>query len=471
MALITKKVEIKVVYSTIEHYENLGYEIIKKKDKKGILRIPSDFKILARIEDLTNNSSVKVDVECDGCGCKLEGIKWQDYKKCVKEDGKYYCKSCASKLYGANNARKAKLRNSKSFFQWCIENNRKDILDRWDYKLNTFIPDEISYGSIKKYYFKCPRNIHESELKNINSFVVGHEGSMCCKKCNSFAQWGIDNLGEDFLEKYWDYEKNTINPWEIERCCHNKIWIKCQKKEYHGSNKMYVNNFTIQNQRCPICNGLKVHKYDSLGWLYSEVFEIWSDKNEKTPYEYTTNSGKKVWWKCKNNKHKDYFRKISESMEANLNCPECIRERDESFLQEKVRLYLNQLKYIVLHERNCSIIPVNPKTRGTNNTMPFDNEVVELKLIIEVHGVQHYEITGFHKLHSERNNTTPEYELHKQQLYDRYKRIHAKSKGYEYLEIPYTSEKNNEYKKLIYDKIEQILNNQILNIDKIKTAI
>lgn len=134
----------------------------------------------------------------------------------------------------------------------------------------------------------------------------------------------------------------------------------------------------------------------------------------------------------------------------------CVSERDESFLQEKIRTYLEFLKYIVLHEHNCTIIPKNPKSKA-NNTLPFDNEIKELKLIIEVNGIQHYEVNGFHILGAKHNNTTPEYELHYQQLKDRYKRMYAKSKGYNYLEIPYwTDDENETWRKLINNKILKI---------------
>ena len=50
-----------------------------------------------------------------------------------------------------------------------------------------------------------------------------------------------------------------------------------------------------------------------------------------------------------------------------------------------------------------------------------------------------------------------EEEFHKRKLYDRYKRIFAKSQGYYYLEIPYwTDDKNETWKKLINDKINEI---------------
>jgi hypothetical protein len=101
-----------------------------------------------------------------------------------------------------------------------------------------------------------------------------------------------------------------------------------------------------------------------------------------------------------------------------------------------------------LHEHNCNIIPINPKT---NYPLPYDNEIVELKLIIEVHGSQHYyKPTGTH--------FNKNFDLHKQKLYDRYKRIYAKSRGYYYLEIPFwTNDKKENWKKLINKKINEIL--------------
>ena len=34
----------------------------------------------------------------------------------------------------------ANKKNKKSFYDWCVENNREDILDRWDYELNDCSP-------------------------------------------------------------------------------------------------------------------------------------------------------------------------------------------------------------------------------------------------------------------------------------------------------------------------------------------
>ena len=369
---------------------------------------------------------------------------------------------------------------NKSFYDRCYENLNKieanEIINRWDIELNKVKPEDVSYSSHKKYYFRCPKRLHESELKNINSFTnpkkYNRKSNLGCNKCNSIAQYLEDTYGQDGLEKYWS-NKNTINPWELSKNNNKKIWIKCQKKDYHEDYLVTCGHFVTSKSRCPFCshaNG-KVHPLDSLGQYiidnYGQEFldKIWSDKNKKSPYKYSSYSSQEVWWKCSDEKHKDYKRIISGSTIHKFRCPECSQERDESFLQEGVRKYLENLNYTILHEHYCTIIPKNPKTKYP---LPFDNEIINLNLIIEIHGIQHYQITNFHKLHAKHSNTTPEQEFHYQKLKDRYKKFIAHIYGYEYLEIPYwTDDENETWKKLIDDKINKIITDKNSNLNEV----
>ena len=45
----------------------------------------------------------------------------------------------------------------KSFFSWCDENNRKDLLEEWDYKENELQPTEYPSGSNQKVKWKCSK--------------------------------------------------------------------------------------------------------------------------------------------------------------------------------------------------------------------------------------------------------------------------------------------------------------------------
>ena len=355
-----------------------------------------------------------------------------------------------------------KPKEDMSFYDFCVQNNRQDILNRISDKTTIDIKEVCCYSQ-NTIWLKCPNCIHEDqEFRIVN--ISKHLDSKCnCVKCNSIAQKLIDLYGDNALELYWDYNKNILNPWEINYgSIQTKVWIKCQEKDYHGSYEVICSNLS-KGYKCPYCinHHGKVHLLDSLGTLYPQVIPIWSDKNKKSPFEYAPMSNQKVWWKCADNKHKDYYRDISASNACEFRCSECTNERQESLLQEKVRTYItDQLGYKLNHEYNCTLIPQNPKMKNKNGRFPFDNEIIDLKLIIEVNGEQHYN-TRIFKTTWKHKNLTPEEQLHKQKLHDRYKRFTAHCNGYYYVEIPYwTDDKKEDWKKLIDNKIEEILANK-----------
>lgn len=248
MGLISKTVKTKWVACNTQYYINKGYKYTKQYD---------EFEV--KVEDLSNGSNVYIEVQCDICGV-IKKITWQNYKKYVKEDGEYHCKRCVKER--VKNTIKTKLINSKSFYDWCIEHNRLDILNRWNYELNGCSPKDVLFGTAKKYYFKCPKGIHPSELKHIVSFTSGQEGSIECIACNSIGQYLLDTYGQDALEKYWDYEKNNklgLDPFEINKGSHKKIWIKCQDVLFHDSYFVQCNDF-VRGNRCPQCKKSKGEK-------------------------------------------------------------------------------------------------------------------------------------------------------------------------------------------------------------------
>ena len=455
--LISKTVKVKWHPNNKKHYESLGYKWLGKGE---------EFEV--KIEHLMKGSGIEIICSCDNCGEELIKSYINYNKEIDKNCGKIYCKSCGIKLVACPTINKNKIKNgeSKSFYDWCIENNRQDILDRWDYELNGCSPKDIRYNSNKKYWFKCNKHPeHKSESKRVVNFVKGEEGVMDCKQCNSIAQYILDNFPNKDLYDVWDKERNeNLDPWDIPKGSKVKVWIKCQDKDYHGSYEIRCFVFS-KGSRCTYCVGKKVHRLDSMGQYiidkYGEelLWKIWSDKNEISPFEVSIYSHKKVWWNCPDDKHESFERSCAKSVKYEFRCPECSKEREESMIEEKTRLYLEELGYKVLTEHNCTIRPTNPKTK---QPLPFDNEIIlenGKHLIIEVHGGQHYDHIFFMTT-KKITKEEAEKELHYQQVKDRYKRIKCIQSGYEYLEIPYWAFDNNDtYKKLIDDKIEGILMN------------
>ena len=138
-----------------------------------------------------------------------------------------------------------------SFGKWC-EENKPDILDLWDYDKNKISPYAILRASNKKYYFKCDRMLHESHLQTICNLTIEH-ASVCCPKCNSIGQWIIDNIGEDYLYALWDFDKNTMSPFDVTYGASRlKVFIKCLDNPEHGSYPIAPCNFVL-GRGCPDC--------------------------------------------------------------------------------------------------------------------------------------------------------------------------------------------------------------------------
>ena len=216
-----------------------------------------------------------------------------------------------------------------NFKQWCIDNNRFDILSRWDYDLNQSNPEDFESRSNKKFWFKCPNNKHESELKNIQFLTVGKQVNLPCSKCESFAQDIINSHSEEYLYALWN-KNNKKTPWEIKKGSTYKATFNCENGHIYDRT---IQNF-YRNKGCPYCTGAILTKETSLGVKHPEVFDIWSEDNNETPYDYKPNSTKIIKWKCSTGKHSDYKRSISQSTRCKFRCPECSKENQSLFRLE-----------------------------------------------------------------------------------------------------------------------------------------
>ena len=212
----------------------------------------------------------------------------------------------------------------KSFYDWCVENNRMDLNNRFDEKRNGCTTKDVGYKSNLKWWFKCPRELHECE-QYVMSFITRDPGRiLLCRKCNSVAQVVIDRFGEDYLWSHW-HNSNSLNPWDISAGSNRiQVIIQCDLKDYHVYTQ--VASSFAKGIGCPYCINRKVHANDSFAVMNPAIITRWSDKNLKSPFEYSPHSEDKVWFKCPLGVHDDYLQRISNAAIYGFRCPECSRE-------------------------------------------------------------------------------------------------------------------------------------------------
>ena len=287
---------------------------------------------------------------------------------------------------------------------------------------------------------KCPYCGKEYDVRS-DGFDEGNKCINCCNNYeNSFAHYIQQELKEP-LNKYWDWEKNTLNPYLIYKQSVKIVYIKCIENNQHGSYKTICGNFYL-GRRCSYCNPFashKVHPKDSFGNLYPEKAKYWSPNNDKSPYEVTPKSHKRYKFICENC-GKEFERSLENLNRADTGvfCREC----NSSQLEIKTKNILE--KYNIKYN---SQVEYNGLIGLGGRNLSYDFYLPDYNLLIECQGVQHesWQKTWMTKKKFER-----------QLEHDKRKRKYALENNIRLLEIWYYD----------IDNIEEILIKKLNKINK-----
>ena len=192
-----------------------------------------------------------------------------------------------------------------------IANLRPDLLSEWDYKNNGKItPDLVTIGSKLEYAWICP---------------ICHETYYCSPKnkckgasCPKHRKVRVLNFASEYpdLLKFWDFEKNKENPYEV-YCKSTKIfnWV-CDKGHKYTSS---IAN-RVRGKHCPICTGKRILAgFNDLLSQNPELAKEWDyDLNTLTPKEIHFRSQTPVHWICNKCGHRWKSKVINRK-----ECPNC----------------------------------------------------------------------------------------------------------------------------------------------------
>lgn len=141
------------------------------------------------------------------------------------------------------------------------------------------------------------------------------------------------------LEKF-----NTCNPYTIQNI---KLWCKLNNKLFELISDTYLGNseklqwkclkdscgeiFNMpwadiyKGHGCGVCHGFQVGLSNCLATLNPELAKEWHpiENGDLTPYDVTYSSGKKVWWKCKDNPKHEWNVSIHSRNKSDSGCPYC----------------------------------------------------------------------------------------------------------------------------------------------------
>lgn len=178
----------------------------------------------------------------------------------------WICKKCGKVFqrvwYAVKNQNQINCLYCKNQQSILMHKSMVDSIEGYEYINSYFKGDRLPSNKISK---KLTLEIKHKYCDNVifirsTSFINDNQrcGKCCQKYENSFAYHIEVELGEP-LDKYWDFEKNTVNPYHIWKSGTEYVCIKCTETEYHESYEIKCNNF-YTGYRCPVCSSSKGEK-------------------------------------------------------------------------------------------------------------------------------------------------------------------------------------------------------------------
>jgi len=194
--------------------------------------------------------------------------------------------------------------------------------------------------------------------------------------------------------KEWDYTKNHDNGLDPNTLSEGSgivaHWI-CPKKCPQGCPHEYpqtMNNKFISDQGCPFCapsppSVCCIHV--SLEYTHPELAKEWHpDKNESLKLSAVSHgSEKEVWWSCRYNPSHEWKTCIRARTHGNNGCPYCKHKTEKELLECLRKRFPN---YTITPQKRFKWC----RSKTTKKELRFDFYIVELNLIIELDGEQHF---------------------------------------------------------------------------------
>ncbi len=125
-----------------------------------------------------------------------------------------------------------------------------DVLDQWDYQKNDIKPEEVSYGSSKKVWWKCKAG--HSYQQSINRKISRKTGCPICS--GHITVPGVNDFAKAYpkLAEEWHHSKNNgLLPSQISKKNGRKVWWLCK---YGHEWQATPRDRVLDNTGCPYCS-------------------------------------------------------------------------------------------------------------------------------------------------------------------------------------------------------------------------
>ena len=204
----------------------------------------------------------------------------------------------------------------------CLATLRPDLAKQWHPSKNgKLTPYDVTTGTAKKVWWKCPQGIDHEWISPVNNRSYGY-GCPICSGRNVVDATSLLTLNPE-LAKEWHPSKNgELTPSDVTVSSHLKVWWTCDK----GADHEWVDSIAHRSdgRGCSVCSGMRVVLSNCLATLHPELIKEWhpTKNGSLTPYDVVEFTNRKIWWIC--DKGEDHvYQSAVHSRSNGIGCPVC----------------------------------------------------------------------------------------------------------------------------------------------------
>ena len=215
-----------------------------------------------------------------------------------------------------------------------------DLAKQWHPTKNgDLTPDQVTKGSKKKVWWKCPiADDHEWQAAIGSRALNGRGCPFCAGVCASSTN-SVEALYPDIAKEWHPTKNGDLQPSDVTKASTKQVWWRCSEgHEYQHS----VNRRTSRVKICPYCSGYRIGQGNSFADKYPAIAAEFHPtlNGDHKPEQLAPNSKTKIWFICP--RGHEYKTGLNNRTAGGTGCPAC---KTNSTSQQELRLFC-EMKYL-----------------------------------------------------------------------------------------------------------------------------
>lgn len=179
---------------------------------------------------------------------------------------------------------------------------------------------KVYNGNNNKLQWRCMKNTCGEIFEAVWGNIYGGRGCGVCAGNQVVLSNCLATKNPEMAMEWHPIKNGKLTSYDVTESSNKKVWWQCGKNPEHEWVASPNNRY---GKGCPYCSGRYADKGNNLFVVNPILSEEWDYiKNKKTPKDYLPNSGKYVYWICKNDPEHKWKATIA-SRNYGRGCPYC----------------------------------------------------------------------------------------------------------------------------------------------------